>query len=62
MGNRPRALQAMPPDHVVETTRSRCGRNVRKFTLGEEHDATEQVALTLRNCGVTAQVEVNSSC
>jgi len=52
----------MPADHVVETTRSRCGRNVRKFTLGKEHDATEQIALTLLNCGVTAQVEVNSSC
>jgi len=52
----------MPADHVVETTRSRCGRNVREFTLVEEHDATEQVALTLLNCGVTAQVEVNSGC
>ena len=30
-GNPPLPLQAMPPDHVVETTCSRRGRHVRKF-------------------------------
>ena len=37
------------------------GRIVRRFTLGEEHDATGHVALTLLNRKVTAQVEVNCS-
>jgi hypothetical protein len=49
-------------DHVVETARSGCGHDVRRYTLGEEHDATGQVALTLLNRKVTARVEVNSSC
>jgi hypothetical protein len=52
----------MPSDHMVETTRSGRGHNVRRFTHGEEHDATGHVALTLLNRKVTAQVEVNSSC
>jgi hypothetical protein len=52
----------MASDHVVGTTRSRHGHFVRKFTLGEEHDATGQVALTLLNRKVTAQVEVKCSC
>jgi hypothetical protein len=61
-GNWPLASQALASDHMVATARSRCGRNVRRFTLGEEHDATGHVALTLLNRKVTAQVEVNSSC
>jgi hypothetical protein len=52
----------MASDHVVETARSGRGHNVRRFTLGEEHDATGHEALTLLDCKVTAQVEVNSSC
>ena len=51
----------MASDHVVETARSGRGHNVRRFTLGEEHDATGHEALTLLDCKVTAQVEVNSS-
>ena len=51
----------MASDHVVETARSGRGHNVRRFTLGEEHDATGHVALTLLNRKVTAQVEVNCS-
>jgi hypothetical protein len=49
-------------DHIVETTCSRCGHHVRRFTPGEENAATEHEALTLLNRKVTAQVEVNSSC
>jgi hypothetical protein len=47
---------------MVETTRSWCGRHVRGFTLGEEHDATGHEALTLLDGKVTAQTKVNSSC
>jgi len=47
---------------VVETARSERGHNVRRFTLGEEHDATGHEALTLLKCKVTAQVEVKGSC
>src|SRR5260370_41728231 len=71
-GNRPPAWQALAPDHVVWTPRSRRGHymtscsvtscSVRRFTHGEEHDATGHVALTLLNCKVTAQVEVIRSC
>jgi hypothetical protein len=45
---------------MVETTRSWCGRHVRRFTLGEEHDATGKEVLTLLDGKVTAQIEVNS--
>jgi len=61
-GNRLLALQASASDHVVETARGRCGHHFRRFTLGEEHDATRHEALILLDCKVTAQVEVNSSC
>jgi hypothetical protein len=56
------ASQASASDHVVGTTCGRCGRHVRRFTSGEENDATEHEALTLLNRKVTAQLEVNSSC
>jgi len=56
------ALQVPESDHVVGTTCGRRGRDVRRFTSGEENDATEQKALTLLNRKVTAQLEVNSSC
>jgi hypothetical protein len=56
------ASQVSAFDHVVGTTCGRRGRNVRRFTSGEENDATEQKALTLLNRKVTAQLEVNSSC
>jgi hypothetical protein len=61
-GNRPLDSQALAPDHVVKTPRSRRGYNIRRFTLGEEHDATGHVALTLLNGKVTAQVKVIRSC
>jgi hypothetical protein len=61
-GDRPPASQAMTSDHMVETARSWYGRMVRQFTLGEEHDATGHVRLTLLIRKVTAQVEVNCSC
>jgi hypothetical protein len=38
------------------------GRDVRRFTRGEENDATEHKALTLPNRKVTARRQVNSSC
>jgi hypothetical protein len=56
------ASQVSAFDHVVGTTCGRRGRDVRRFTSGEENDATEQKALTLLNRKVTAQLEVNSSC
>jgi hypothetical protein len=56
------ASQVSASDHVVGTTCGRCGRNVRRFTSGEENDATEQEVLTLLYRKVTAQLEVNSSC
>jgi hypothetical protein len=56
------ASQVSAFDHVVRTTCGRRGRDVRRFTSGEENDATEQEALTLLNRKVTAQLEVNSSC
>jgi len=56
------ASQAPASDHVVGTTCGRRGRDVRRFTPGEENDATEHKALTLLNRKVTAQLEVNSSC
>ena len=56
------ALQAPESDHVVGTTCGRRGRNVRRFTSGEENDATGHKVLTLLNRKVTAQLEVNSSC
>jgi len=56
------ALQVSAFDHVVGTTCGRRGRNVRRFTSGEENDATEQEVLTLLYRKVTAQLEVNSSC
>jgi hypothetical protein len=43
------ASQAPASDHVVGTTCGRRGRNVRRFTFGEENDATEHEALTLLN-------------
>jgi hypothetical protein len=54
--------QALTSDHVVVTARSGRGHNVRRFTLGEEHDATGHEALTLLKCKVTAQGEVKGSC
>ena len=56
------ASQVSAFDHVVGTTCGRRGRNVRRFTSGEENDATGHKALTLLNRKVTAQLEVNSSC
>jgi hypothetical protein len=56
------ASQGSAFDHVVGTTCGRRGRNVRRFTSGEENDATEQEVLTLLYRKVTAQLEVNSSC
>jgi hypothetical protein len=56
------ASQVSAFDHVVGTTCGRRGRDVRRFTSGEENDATEQKASTLLNRKVTAQLEVNSSC
>jgi hypothetical protein len=56
------ASQVSAFGHVVETTCGRRGRDIRRFTSGEENDATEQKALTLLNRKVTAQLEVNSSC
>ena len=56
------ASQVSAFDHVVGTTCGRRGRDVRRFTSGEENDATEQKAMTLLNRKVTAQLEVNSSC
>jgi hypothetical protein len=47
---------------VVGTTRSRRGRDVRRFTLGEENDATGNQTLISLEGEVTAQVEVNSNC
>jgi hypothetical protein len=56
------ALQASGSDHVVETTCSRRGHHVRRFTPGEENDATEHEASISLNREVTAQGEVNCSC
>jgi hypothetical protein len=56
------ASQVSAFDHVVGTTCGRRGRDVRRFTSGEENDATEQKELILLNRKVTAQLEVNSSC
>jgi hypothetical protein len=61
-GNRPSDSQALAPDHVVKTLRSRRGHDVRRSTLGEEHDATGHVRLTLLNGKVTAQLKVTRSC
>jgi hypothetical protein len=36
--------------------------HVRRFTFGEEHDATGHEALTLFDGKVTARIKVNSSC
>jgi len=52
---------------VVETTAASADimstrPDVRRTTLDEEHDATGHVAMTLLQCKVTAQVEVNCSC
>jgi hypothetical protein len=43
------ASQAPASDHVVGTTCGRRGRDVRRFTIGEENDATGHKALTLLN-------------
>jgi len=56
------ASQVSAFDHVVGTTCGWRGRNVRRFTSGEENDATGHKVLTLLNRKVTAQLEVNSSC
>lgn len=56
------ASQDMAPDHVVEAVGSRCGRDVRRITSGEENGTTEHEAMTLPKCKVTAQVTENRSC
>jgi hypothetical protein len=48
-------------DHVVER-QAAVRTDVRRPTLGEEHDATGHKPATLLNRKVSAQVEVNSSC
>src|SRR6185312_16222461 len=40
VGRFAQASQASGSDHVVGTPRSRRGQDVRRFTLGEENDAT----------------------
>jgi hypothetical protein len=41
------ASQVSAFDHVVGTTCGRRGRDVRRFTSGEENDATEQKEIDL---------------
>lgn len=62
VGSFARASQAPGSDHVVGPTRSKRGQNVRRFTLGEENDATRNQTLISLEGEVTAQAEVKSSC
>ena len=47
---------------MVEAIRSWRGHHVRRFTFGEEYDATGHEALTLLDSKARARMKVNSSC